>query len=229
MSFSKQQTLLAGGAVGVVVVVCAAAAGWLYRDAAVISRANSADRLEDRLTAIDELASCTSGKAAAALEQLAGDDEPLAAARAIHVMGRCERRSRYREIVEGALDDERPGVRAAAVAAITYYDSPAALRGLREAMDDESEEVRLAAVRGLGRLDTWEAFGPMLDAMEDDSRRVRASAGAGVMDLAGRKYDFDASAPAYRRRRVVEQIRGDEPTLRQAYELYQQRRKDQEP
>jgi hypothetical protein len=70
------------------------------------------------------------------------------AAEAIHVAGRLKLQGAVPALGQ-ALDNQEPGLRIAAVQALTEIASPAAIRALERGLEDEDREVRLISVRAI--------------------------------------------------------------------------------
>lgn len=231
MTPEQKRKLWLFGGIGAVVVIAGAVAIYHWRDAGVISDAFSADSRAERLAAIDELAYCTSGSAAEALDELSRDEDAEIAARALHAMARSEEQDRHRPRIVEAMDADRPAVREAAAAAMAYLGQDAAFEALKDLLVPGAEPdpgVRAAAAGTLGQLNRWESFLPLVEAMDDPSPKVRGRAYAGVKKMIGRDYRFRPNLPRSERLRIISALKADRQGLRQAFLAYQERKEGQE-
>lgn len=225
MSKAGKPLIAVSAVVGAILVTAGGVAAWHYRDAGVVDDAVSAESLDVRLRAIDELGRRSSDAAVEALLKLSRSDETDIAVRAIHAMGRSEQAPRYRDRVLEALESERPAVCEAAVTAMGNFASSEDIARLGDLLRNaESPVVRARAARMLGRIDRWDGFDDLVSALNDPSLRVRAEACGAIEQKLGRGFGYDPQMAASQRTHIMSQLRRSAPKLRRAYEDYHRRK-----
>ncbi|MGC9455187.1 MAG: HEAT repeat domain-containing protein [Phycisphaerae bacterium] len=228
MSKSRKPLIAAVAVAGGVLVIAGGVAAWCYRDSGLVDDAMSAESMEVRLQAIDELGHRSSDAAVEALLELSCSENTEIAVRAIHAMGRSDQAGRYRDRVLEAVESQNPAVCEAAVTALGNFGSSDDLDRLGQLLREaESPEVRARAARMLGRMDRWEGFDDLVSALNDPSLPVRAEACAGIERKLGRGFGYHPEMGSSQRMQIMSELRQSAPKLREAYEDYHRRKEGQ--
>jgi len=167
---------------------------------AVIETARSAEDVDTRLEAIDELGRTGSKAAYEALASLATDTHPAVAVEAVQALGARQDPRNVPVLKKVVSEDERPRVREAGVVALGRLGmrtDPAVLA--RAVTDDPSPRVRATAAKWLGMLRYWQGMPSLIQGLRDPSVRVRQSAYTAIRRMWERDFLYRADDPPEKR------------------------------
>ena len=150
-------------------------------DAAMLERGNR----DQRLAAIQSLETKATAGAAETLAKYITDSDIEVARRVLIALGRMKTAAPI-DLIKPALNDERPEIREAAVAAIGLRGlegDPATLRQLLKS--DPSVNVRLSAAGALGSMRDWDAMESFAEALNYPDETFQLVAAEQMLRIAG--------------------------------------------
>ena len=182
---------------------------WGESTGALVEAARSAAKPEERLSAIDRLATVPSEEASAVLAEAAQDPSPEVATRAVLALGRRADPKTLPTLRTVATKDPRPAVREAGVVAVgrlgARTDPEVLVQALRK---DPSARVRATAAKWIGLLRYWEGMPALIEGLRDEDLRVRQAAYGAIRRLWGRDFLYRADAPPEEREARIRLIEG---------------------
>ena len=134
--------------------------------------------------------------------------------------------------IERAMQDQRPGVREAAAAALGRVAGRERSGLLAEVVrDDTAANVRATAASALGRMRAYNEMETLMDALEDDDKTVQRRAMAAINRITGVHFKFSVDDPEEKRKKAIAALRELWPTLKLNLERHyeKQNRRDRKP
>jgi hypothetical protein len=146
------------------------------------------------------------------LQQLAADNNPIVASRAVTALAQLGDPS----VLQQAAQDRRPEVRLAAVA--NMQPTAKNLGTLAWFAEDPDPNVRLRSVATLAKVEEHAAFGPLLKMLEDNDPTIRQAAIRAIEVKSG--FVFRDFNPSMRNPAAVAKIRNLLETSKASYEAH---------
>ncbi len=169
-----------------------------------------------RIQGIVKLSADGSPKAVRAIATLIGDPEVDVACRAVHAVAISTLKERG-NLVRQAVTDQRPQVRAAALAGLGACGEKTDEQALVESLSNPDPTVRSGAAQALGQLLAYDSLPALVTALDDPDLRVREAAGSAVLQLFSyRDVGYRAGDPPEVRAQAVQKIREWMPSMQEA-------------
>jgi len=169
-----------------------------------------------RIEGIIKLHTDGSDKAIRAIATLITDPETEVACRAVHAVSISTLKERG-NLVRQAMTDQRPAVRAAALAGLGACGEKTDEQALVESLSSPDPAVRAGAAQALGHLLAYDSLPALVTALDDPDQGVREQAGSAVLQLfSNRDVGYRADDPPEVRAQAVQRIREWMPSMQEA-------------
>lgn len=175
--------------------------------------------------ALAEVVSHERGKESQKLAQLARHADARVAAEAVVASARLEG-SRAMPVIEYAVKDARPEVRAAGANAFALLRDVASVQQMNVLLaKDPAPEVRQAAAKALGQVDRWDGVKQLVAALDDGDPAVRAAALRSIEKIMGMRFEFNPMGPRHQRQATMARIRALMPDVQKVFEQAKQQQR----
>jgi hypothetical protein len=157
-----------------------------------------------------------------ALQQMASNNDPIVASRAITALANLGDTS----VIDRISRNSPQEMRLAAVGALSSSRDPAQIQTLARFASDPSADVRMQVVAGIANIPDFQIFDPLMKMLDDPDPTVRNAAIRAIEDKIGLKFrDYD---PKYPSQAVISRIKALVPRFKQNFEGYIEYNKTQQ-